>query len=242
MRRQNASGRRRDWPSEEARVSAVLIELTGVRVTLGGKVVLRDIDWQLREGEHWVVTGPNGAGKSTFLRVVRGDQRVDAETGKRTYRICTDDDDVGTARSRIGFLSPELQERLLRMQLPLSARELIAGGIDGTLYLASPPSREQQGKVDALASALGIESILERTPGELSFGQFRRVLLARALVADPKVLVLDEFAHGIDRSTRATLNATLEGAAAGGTSLVVSAHRLQDLPASLGFELRIERG
>ena len=219
-----------------------LIELAGVGVTLGGKPVLEDIDWKMAPGEHWLITGPNGAGKSTLLRVIRGEQWIDHAGGRRVYRLKSDDDDVGSAKALIGYLSPELHERLLRMELPLTVRELIAGGLEGTLYLASGLSRAQRDRVESLAAALALSAILEEPMNELSFGQFRRALLARALIAAPRVLVLDEFGHGIDAQSKRLIHAALEKAAAGGAQLIVATHRTDDVPAPITHQLRVEAG
>lgn len=218
-----------------------VIELAGIAVTLGGKPVLENIDWKLAPGEHWLVTGPNGAGKSTLLRVIRGEQWIDYAHGRRVYRLRTGDDDVGSAKALIGYLSPELHEQLLRMELPLTVRELIAGGLEHALYLTEL-SRAQRERVGSLASALGLAAILEEPLNELSFGQFRRALLARALIACPKVLVLDEFAHGIDAQSLRLIEAALEKAAADGAQLIVATHRFDVVPAPITHHLSIEAG
>ncbi|MGH7660625.1 MAG: ABC transporter ATP-binding protein [Vulcanimicrobiaceae bacterium] len=219
-----------------------LVELTGVQVALGGDIVLRDIDWTLREGEHWLVSGANGAGKTTLLRVLRGDLPVIYGTGRRTYNLVGRDDDVGTAKRRIGYLSPEFHERLLRMELPLTVRELITGGLHGALYLAEAPTAAQRRRVAELAEALDLTKLLDEPMAELSFGQLRRTLLARALVATPRVLVLDEFAHGIDRHSRSLILTALGDCVEAGTALVVATHRREELPPAITHELHLKAG
>lgn len=219
-----------------------LVELAGVQVALGGEIVLRDIDWTLREGEHWLVSGANGAGKTTLLRALRGDLPIVYGVGRRVYNLVGRDDDVGTAKRRIGYLSPEFHERLLRMELPLTVRELITGGLHGSLYLAEPPTAAHRRRVGELAEALDLAKLLDEPMAELSFGQLRRALLARALAGGPRVLVLDEFAHGIDRHSRGLILTALGDCVGAGTALVVATHRRDELPPAVTHELHLRAG
>jgi len=222
-------------------IASPLVELTGAHVALGGEIVLRDITWALRPGEHWLVSGSNGAGKTTLLRVVRGELPIVHGAGTRTYNLAGDGDTLATAKARIGYLSPELHERLLRMELPLTVRELITGGIAGALYLAQRPTFEQRRAVEQQAESVGLSALLEEPMLELSFGQLRRALLARALASKPRLLVLDEFAHGLDRKSRDLIFDTL-ARISNETSLVVATHRREELPHDITHELRLAGG
>jgi molybdate transport system ATP-binding protein len=219
-----------------------LIELDSISVVLSGKTVLDALSWRLAVGEHWLVSGKNGAGKTTLLRVIRGDQPILYGAGRRTYRLLSDEDPLSVAKARIGYLAPEFHERLLRMELPLTARELILGGVRGTLYLSGPPTRAERERVAQLAEVLELTPILDEPMRELSFGQLRRTLLARALANKPRVLVLDEFAHGIDRHSRRLIQNAIAQAAGEGASLVVATHRREELPAAITHELQLESG
>jgi molybdate transport system ATP-binding protein len=221
-----------------------LIELHDVCVMLGRRVVLEDVNWQLRRGEHWLVSGSNGAGKTTLLRVIRGDQPIAYGAGRRSYHLrdSAEPDALASAKANIGYLAPELHERLLRMELPLDVRRLILGGLHGTLYLSEEPTAEQHARAELLAERLGITQLLDEPMNELSFGQLRRALLARALANAPRVVVLDEFAHGIDRQSREIIAQTLAEAVREGTSLVVATHRREELPESITHELHLEGG
>jgi len=220
-----------------------LIDLHDVRVLLGHRTVLENISWQLRAGEHWLISGPNGAGKTTLLRVIRGDQPIAYGSGSRTYRLDgSEPEALATAKEKIGYLAPELHERLLRMELPLDVRRLILGGVHGTLYLSEPASAQEQARVQLLAERLDIARLLDESMNELSFGQLRRALLARALANAPRVVVLDEFAHGIDRQSRDIIAQTLSEAVREGTSLIVATHRREELPKAITHELRLEGG
>ena len=220
-----------------------LIDLHDVGVMLGHRTVLENVTWQLRAGEHWLISGPNGAGKTTLLRVIRGDQPIVYGRGSRTYHLSgREADALAAAKARIGYLAPELHERLLRMELPLDVRHLILGGVHGTLYLSEAATFEELARVRLLAERLGITRLLDEPMNELSFGQLRRALLARALASAPRVVVLDEFAHGIDRQSRDIIAQTLAEAVNEGTSLVIATHRREELPAAITHELRLENG
>ena len=222
--------------------ATALVELTGVHVALGARSILRNISWKLRAGEHWFVSGGNGAGKTTLLRAVRGDVPVVYGIGRRTYNLVGTGDSVGLAKARIGHLSPEFHERLLRMELPLTVRELVAGGVVGALYVAEKLDRRQERRVETLLERAGLASLRDEPMIELSFGQLRRALLARALAGEPKVLLLDEFAHGIDRHSRDVILGVLEDFASSETALVVATHRHEDLPRAISRELRLQSG
>jgi len=220
-----------------------LIDLRDVRVMLGRRTVLDNVSWQLRAGEHWLISGPNGAGKTTLLRVIRGDQPIAYGTGSRTYCLEGHEPDaLAAAKAKIGYLAPELHERLLRMELALDVRQLILGGVHGTLYLSEPASAQERARVQLLAERLGIARLLDEPMNELSFGQLRRALLARALASTPRVVVLDEFAHGIDRQSREIIAQTLAEAVKEGTSLIIATHRREELPPAITHELRLEGG
>jgi molybdate transport system ATP-binding protein len=223
---------------------APLIELHDVRVILGRRTVLENVTWQLQSGEHWLISGPNGAGKTTLLRVIRGEQPIAYGSGHRAYHLrgTNEPDALASAKAKIGYLAPEFHERLLRMELPLDVRQLILGGLHGTLYLSEEPTAEQHARAELLAERLGITPLLDDPMNELSFGQLRRVLLARALANAPRVVVLDEFAHGIDRQSREIIAQTLAEAVREGTSLVVATHRREELPRAITHELRLANG
>lgn len=211
-------------------------------MTLGGRPILRDVSWQLRPGEHWAIAGPNGSGKSTFLRLIRGDQWPDPRSGLRTYRFGgrTTHHAVGV-REQIGLVSPEQQERYLRLDFGISGRTAIETGFFNTDYLYAAPSPEQRARVQALVALLGIEELAERDVARLSQGELRKVLIARALVHEPAVLLLDEVASGLDRAARRALREVLERVATR-TQTVLVTHRPAERLRATTHELRLQGG
>jgi molybdate transport system ATP-binding protein len=208
-----------------------LIELERVNVHLDGRHVLHDVTWVLRPGQQWAIVGPNGSGKSTLLGVIRGDRWIDRDGGVRRYALDGVEQAVAAAAPRIGYISPELQERYARLDLGFSGRVLIATGLHDSVYLPRGLDPTERERVDALVDRFGLDAIAARPVRDLSFGQLRVLLVARALVRAPRVLVLDEFTNGLDRRMRRELLAFLERVA-GTTHVVCASHRTSDLPAT----------
>jgi molybdate transport system ATP-binding protein len=206
-----------------------LIELERVNVHLDGRHVLHDVSWTLRPGQQWAIVGPNGSGKSTLLGVIRGDRWIDPDGGVRRYALDGAEQPVAAAAPRIGYVSPELQERYTRLDLSFSGRVLIATGLHDSVYLPRGLDPSERERVDALVDRFGLNAIAARPVRELSFGELRVLLVARALVRAPRVLVLDEFTNGLDRRMRRELLAFL-ARVAGTTHVVCASHRTGDLP------------
>ncbi|MDB5026830.1 MAG: putative transporter, partial [Candidatus Eremiobacteraeota bacterium] len=167
-----------------------LIALERANVHLGGRPVLYDIDWRLERGQQWAIVGPNGSGKSTLLGVIRGDRWIDRDGGVRTYALDGEVQPVSAAAPRIGYVSPELQERYTRLDLSFSGRTLIATGLHDSVYLPRGLNAAEHAQVDAIVERFGLDAIAGRPVNALSFGQLRALLVARALVRTPRVLVL----------------------------------------------------
>lgn len=219
-----------------------LIALDRLNVHLAGRHVLRDVSWRLESGEHWAVVGGNGSGKTTLLRVIRGDQWPDPEGGgSRIYALDGIEQSVASAARRIGYVSPELHERIARLELPVNGRALVASGLHDTFYAHGPLSDADAQAVDALLERFGLQALAARRVDALSHGELRRLLVARALVSSPRVLVLDEFLNGVDREARAALLTFVERAAAV-TQVVCASHRPDDLPETIGRYARLAHG
>ncbi len=199
--------------------------------------------WSLRAGEHWAVVGPNGSGKSTFLRLVRGDQWPEPGVGSRTYRFNgVETQHAVGVRERIGLVSPEQQERYVRLDFGLAGRTAIATGFYNTDYLHAALTTEQRTRVDELMAALGIEYLADKDIGGLSQGELRKILIARALVHEPRVLLLDEVTSGLDRASRTSILELLERIAASGTQTVFVTHRASERLRATTHELRLRGG
>ena len=183
-----------------------LLSLVGVGVTIDGRSVLRDVDWSVQPGQHWVVIGPNGGGKSTMVRVAGlqlhptvGSVVVMGHELGRT--------DIRGLRSRVGLASASLADQLRGR---LTAEEVVRCGRTGALEpWWHTYTDEDTDRALAALERVGLGGYGQRTFGTLSSGERQRTLLARALVNDPGVLLLDEPTAGLDLAGREELVAAL---------------------------------
>jgi molybdate transport system ATP-binding protein len=205
-----------------------LVALRNVNVTLDGHHALKDVSWSLHPGEHWAFVGANGSGKSTLLRVIRGQQWIDPDGGERAYALRgAQGEGAMSAMEQIGFVAPEQQERYVRLDLPIDGRSVIASGFDDTLYVHGTLSAERAAAVETIVEQLDIGSFARKRVRSLSCGQLRRLLIARALVRRPRILVLDEFTNGLDGAARRDILALL-GTLAPSVQLILASHRFDD--------------
>ena len=197
--------------------TATTIELAGVTAGYEGVPVLRDVDLAVREGELVALVGPNGAGKSTLLKVIvgllrpmHGSVRV---LGSR----------AGTASARVAYLP---QAEALRWDYPLLVEDVVVMGRIPRLGVGRRPGAVDRADVREALARVDATDLVRRSIGALSGGQRQRVLVARTLVAEPDVLLLDEPATGVDATTEEQLMRVLEQLAHEGKTILVSTHDL----------------
>jgi iron complex transport system ATP-binding protein len=221
---------------------AVRFEAVTVWRSSGGarKAILDDVDWTVGAGERWAIAGPNGAGKTTALRVASAQMRpsrgVATILGGRLGSVS-----MPELRRRIGLVEPALARRFYPEQRVL---DVALSGASGSILVVDEPSPATVERARALLADVGVAE-LERQPfAACSEGERARILLARALLGDAELLVLDEPAAGLDLPGRELLLAAFERAAAarpGLTSLTVS-HHLEELPSSTTHALLLRAG
>lgn len=219
------------------------IQLENVSASLGGRRILRDFTWQLREGEHWVVLGPNGCGKTTFLKLLRGEIPPDPDRGERWYHWPKRSSQSPVfAKEEIAFVSPEQQERYLQIEWERTAWDIVLTGFHGTDYLYRELTRSQKTFARKLVKRLGIDELMGRDVQTLSQGELRKVLVARALVGRPKLLLLDEVCDGLDTKTRRRLLEWVDEIARRETQIVMATHRREEFIPSLTHVLKLKSG
>ncbi len=205
------------------------IALRGVTVQRDGVPVLRGIDWRVEIGDRWVILGPNGSGKTTLLQVAAARLWPTSGTvdvlGARLGRV-----DVRTLRPRIALVSGAVT-RQLRADLP--ARDVVASGRHGALETWwNRYTAEDWEKADGLLARGGVGEIGDRAFGVISEGERQQVLLARALMSDPELILLDEPFAGLDLGARERLLVRLTALAADPASppIVLVTHHCEEIP------------
>jgi molybdate transport system ATP-binding protein len=224
-------------------VAHPLIRLKDVEVALEGKAILRDINWRLLPGEHWAILGGNGSGKSTLLKLIRGELWPTPGRGRRVYAF--DGDEQATAvgiKEKIALVSPELQSRYLQQEWQLNGLQVIHSGFGGGDYVYQRLTSAQREEAAAIIRLLGLDQFLSRNAQELSTGELRKVLIARALAGTPRVLACDEICDGLDAASRASLLQTLARVARQGTQLLYVTHRAEEMVPSITHRLELKAG
>jgi ABC-type Mn2+/Zn2+ transport system ATPase subunit len=198
-------------------VRGVTAELDGVRFGYGAVPILQDVDLELSEGEFTVLAGANGSGKSTLLRLCVGLLRPTAGT----LRVLGGSPIDPEIRRHIGYAPQGLR---MATSLPVSVSEVVAAGLAPSKGLFHRMGRRDWAKVNAAIDAVGLGDLSAECLFELSGGQQQRAILARALVAEPKLLLLDEPTTGIDQRLRPALVRQLRARADAGSTVVAVSH------------------
>jgi iron complex transport system ATP-binding protein len=222
-------------------MSEPVLALEHVSVVRDGRALLDDVGWAVRPGEHWVVLGPNGSGKTTLVRVaslwLHPSSGVVRVLGGELGHI-----DVRSVRERIGLSSAGLADAL---RPTLSAAEVVVTARHGALEpWWHRYTSEERDRATALMDRLGVGALAARAFGTLSSGERQRVLLARALMADPGLLLLDEPCAGVDVAGRETLVASLAALAADPATppMVLVTHHLEEIPPGFTHALLLRTG
>ena len=224
--------------TRRARRGRELVRLCGARVYLDGSRALSDISLAVHSGECWVVHGRNGSGKTTLIRTLYGDHGV--AVGGRIERA---GHGAGVPlerfKKRVGLVAPHLQAEHPR---ELTVSEVVQSGRHASVGLNDAPSAADRSAARRALALFGLSRLARRPLAELSYGQSRRVLFARALVRAPRLLLLDEPFAGVDAPTRRALMERVSALAANGTAVVVTTHRPGDWPGCATHELELAGG
>lgn len=220
---------------------AFAVKMDNVTIRYGQKAILDNINWTVRKGECWNLSGPNGAGKSTLLSLITADN-------PQAYanKIILFDKQRGSGESiwdikrKIGFVSPELH---LYFEQYATCFEVIASGLFDTIGLFRQLSASQEEDVLLWMRLMELTSLQHKKVFQLSTSQQRMTLLARALVKNPPLLILDEPTQGLDEMQTAYFkNLVNEICSAFKTTLIYVSHYTSDLPACVHHFLRLKNG
>ncbi|WP_040228814.1 metal ABC transporter ATP-binding protein [Bhargavaea cecembensis] len=171
----------------------ILIELENVSYRYGETTALERVSLQVREGEFWAVIGPNGSGKSTLLKLVLG--LIEPQAGQ--VRLFSEPAASFRSKEKIGYVSQK--SNAFNSAFPATVREVVRSGLVKKTGLFRRFPSDWEAKVTKALAAVGMESYAGRSIGQLSGGQQQRVFIARALISNPELLILDEPTVGIDR-------------------------------------------
>jgi len=218
-----------------------VLRMSGVGVRRGSSHLLRSVDWTVELDERWVVLGPNGAGKTTLLQLAAAQLHPSSGTaevlGERLGRV-----DVFELRPRIGLTSAALAGRVPNNETVLDV--VVSAG-----YAVVGRWREEYDVLDTgrarhLLYQLGVQQLADRRFGTLSEGERKRVQIARALMTDPELLLLDEPAAGLDLAGREQLVARLATLAADpdAPTMVLVTHHVEEIPPGITHGLLLRNG
>lgn len=202
-----------------------MIEWKNISFKRDKRMILNDIELTMKKEEHWVILGRNGSGKTTMLEMMNG--YLFPTTGKITvnghvYGEC----DVREARKEIGYISQSLLEK---MNLGDPVWEIVAAGQYGYLRFYEPVPAALKDKAVELLGQVKIEHLAEQPLGLLSQGERKKVLLARALMTSPKLLVMDEPCAGLDLYEREKLLEDLEEFRRQAIQMVYVTHHIEEI-------------
>jgi molybdate transport system ATP-binding protein len=218
-----------------------LIKMRSVSVHYGETQVLRDVSWTVRPGERWALQGRNGAGKSTLLSLILADN-PQAYTNEIDLfgRRRGSGETIWEIKQKIGWVSPELH---IYYPKTATCQDVVRSGFFDSAGLYQHCSPEQKSIAAGWMQTFELEALAEMPFARLSAGQQRQALLARALVKNPPLLILDEPCQGLDEAHRRYFVDLLDQLCAHTPlTLIYVTHYEEELPAAITHRLRLERG
>ncbi len=224
-----------------------VLELTNASVKKGDRLVLANLSLTIAEGEHTAILGPNGAGKSVLLKLLTHEDRALASRDAAPVRVFGDENwNVFELRSQLGIVSADLHQRFVggNSEGRITGEAAVLSGFlasQGILRYGTITDDMQRRARESL-DRMGAGHLAGRRMNEMSSGEARRILLARALVTAPRALVLDEPTTGLDLVARRHFMERVGQIARGGTTIILITHHVEEIIPEIGRVIFISRG
>ena len=217
-----------------------IISFNHVTIRYGERTILKDLDWTVLQGEHWSLSGQNGSGKSTLLSLVCADNPQSYACNISLFgHKRGSGESIWDIKRHIGYVSPEMH-RSYRHNIP--AIEIVASGLKDTVGLYTHPTEQERKQCRKWLDILGIIHLENRNFLEMSSGEQRLVLLARAFVKEPDLLILDEPLHGLDDENRKMVKALVDQYCENPmVTLIYVTHYQEELPQCIDHSIFLER-
>jgi molybdate transport system ATP-binding protein len=217
-----------------------IIHFNKVSIRYGERTILKDLDWTVRMGEHWSLSGDNGSGKSTLLSLVCADnpQSYACDISLFGHKRGSGES-IWDIKKHIGYVSPEMH-RSYKQNIP--AIQIVASGLKDTIGLYVRPNDAEKEQCRKWLGVFGIGELAERKFMEMSSGEQRLVLLARAFVKEPDLLILDEPLHGLDDVNRRMVKDIVDRYCQNpAVTLIYVTHYQEELPRCIDHALFLKR-
>ena len=217
-----------------------VVKMNKVRIQYGERIILKDLDWTVANGERWALSGQNGAGKSTLLSLVCADNPQSYACDIALFgNPRGSGESIWDIKKHIGYVSPELHRSYQR---DMPAIRIVASGLTDSVGLYVKPREADMDKCKFWMKAFGLEGLEDRGFLKLSSGEQRLVLLARAFVKDPELLILDEPLHGLDNRNRRLVKDVIEAfCERRNKTLIMVTHYKEELPACIDHSIYLMR-
>ena len=215
-----------------------LVQIKNADVYVGGNKVLNSLSWSMREKENWAVIGNNGSGKTTFMRLIFG-ELIPVYGGEIRWFGNAEHTPLSEVRKKIGYVSAEYQNNYDR---PALGWEVVASGHFSSIGLHEEVTAKQKEAALDSMRYLGIESLSKTPYRQMSFGEARRILLARAMVHRTRLMILDEPCTGLDIPTREIFLETIEKISRKITRMIYVTHRIEEIMPCITHVLYLKNG
>lgn len=217
-----------------------VVNLHKVSIRYDDRTILKELDWTVRRGEKWALSGENGAGKSTLLSLVCADNPQSYACDISLFgRKRGTGESIWEIKKHIGYVSPEMHRAYLKN---LPTIEIVASGLHDSIGLYKRPQANQMATCEWWMDAFGIAGLKDKPFLQLSSGEQRLALLARAFVKDPELLILDEPLHGLDTYNRRRVKKIIEAFChRQDKTLIMVTHYESELPNTITDRLFLKR-